>query len=160
FLIGDIVDNMTSSVLDKVSAAGFISNRKEDELATRFSKDLSLQAGSPKRRLANLSGGNQQKVSLAKALAAEPTVIILDEPSRGVDVGAREDLYLLIDQLAKEGLAVVLISSDFEEVVDLSHRIVVMREGRIREVLAGDEISLKSVRDLSFGSAAGEDNQS
>ena len=152
FLIGDIVDNMTSSVLDKVSAAGFISNRKEDELATRFSKDLSLQAGSPKRRLANLSGGNQQKVSLAKALAAEPTVIILDEPSRGVDVGAREDLYLLIDQLAKEGLAVVLISSDFEEVVDLSHRIVVMREGRIREELAGDEISLKSVRDVSFGS--------
>lgn len=160
FLIGDIVDNMVASVLDKVSTAGFISRSKENELTARFSKDLSLQAGSPKRRLANLSGGNQQKVSLAKALAAEPTVVILDEPSRGVDVGAREDLYLLIDQLAKEGLAVVLISSDFEEVVDLSHRIVVMREGRIREVLAGDEISLKSVRDLSFGSAAGEDNQS
>lgn len=152
FLIGDIVDNMTASVLDKVSTAGFVSTRKEDELTARFSKDLSLQSGSPKRRLANLSGGNQQKVSLAKALAAEPTVVILDEPSRGVDVGAREDLYLLIDQLAKEGLAVVLISSDFEEVVDLSHRIVVMREGRIREELAGDEISLKSVRDVSFGS--------
>ncbi|MGO3147509.1 MAG: sugar ABC transporter ATP-binding protein [Leucobacter sp.] len=153
FLIGDIVDNMTASVLRKVSTAGMMNSRKEHELTDRFSQDLSLQAGSRKRRLANLSGGNQQKVSLAKALAAEPSVIILDEPSRGVDVGAREDLYLLIDQLAKEGLAVVLISSDFEEVVDLSHRVVVMREGRIRQEIVGEEISLKSVRDASFGSA-------
>lgn len=152
FLIGDIVDNITSSVLDKVSTAGMISPRKEHALTDQFSKDLSLQRGSRKRRLANLSGGNQQKVSLAKALAAEPSVIILDEPSRGVDVGAREDLYVLIDNLSKEGLAVVLISSDFEEVVDLSHRVLIMRDGRIRNELSGANISLKAVRDASFGS--------
>lgn len=152
FLIGDIVENITSSILDKVSTAGIISTRKEHVITDKFSKELSLQQGSRHRRLANLSGGNQQKVSLAKALATGPSVIILDEPSRGVDVGAREDLYFLIDELAKEGLAVILISSDFEEVVDLSHRLVIMRDGRIRGELAGGEISLKSVRDAAFGS--------
>lgn len=151
FLIGDIVDNISASVLNKISTAGFISTEKDLALTDAFSKDLSLQKGSRKRRLGNLSGGNQQKVSLAKALAAEPSVIILDEPSRGVDVGAREDLYKLIDLLAKEGLAVVLISSDFEEVVDLSHRVVVMRDGRIRDELLGDDISLRSVRNTAFG---------
>jgi AI-2 transport system ATP-binding protein len=142
-----------------VSTAGILSTRKENELTDRFAKDLSLQAGSRRRRLANLSGGNQQKVSLAKALASNPSVIILDEPSRGVDVAAREDLYRLIDRMALEGLAVVLISSDFEEVVDLSHRVLVMRDGRIRGELAGDDISLRSVRDASFGSVR-EGNQS
>lgn len=154
FLAGDITDNVSASVLGKVSAVGMISRRRETALADLYAKDLSLQSGSHKRRLANLSGGNQQKVSLAKALAAKPSVIILDEPSRGVDVAAREDLYLLIDQLATEGLAVVLISSDFEEVVDLSHRVIVMREGRMGRELAGDEISLRSVRDASFGATA------
>ncbi len=153
FLIGDIVDNTSASVLQKVSTGGVISRRRDVALTERFAKDLSLQKGSRRRRLANLSGGNQQKVSLAKALASDPSVIILDEPSRGVDVGAREDLYRLIDELAKSGLAVVLISSDFEEVVDLSHRVVVMRDGRIHDEIVGDDITLSAVRDASFGSA-------
>ncbi|EYT55249.1 ABC transporter ATP-binding protein [Leucobacter sp. UCD-THU] len=159
FLIASVVENTTASVLKRVSTAGILSTRKENELTDRFANDLSLQAGSRRRRLANLSGGNQQKVSLAKALASNPSVIILDEPSRGVDVAAREDLYRLIDRMALEGLAVVLISSDFEEVVDLSHRVLVMRDGRIRGELAGDDISLRSVRDASFGSVR-EGNQS
>lgn len=151
FLIGSIVDNMTASVLSRVSVTGLLSRKKERAVTDRFSKDLSLQSGSRSRRLSNLSGGNQQKVSLAKALATGPSVLILDEPTRGVDVSAREDLYSLIDQLAKEGLAVVLISSDFEEVVDLSHRVIVMHEGRISRELSGDQITLRSVRDAAFG---------
>lgn len=152
FLFASIVENITASVLRQVSTGGMLSSRREHQLTDRYTQELSLQAGSRKRRLANLSGGNQQKVALAKALAAEPSVIVLDEPSRGVDVSAREDLYTLIDQLAADGLAVMLISSDFEEVVDLSHRVLVMRDGRIRHELVGDEISLPSVRDASFGS--------
>ena len=152
FLIASIVENVTASVLGRVSTAGFLWGRREQELSDRFARELALQPGSRKRRLANLSGGNQQKVSLAKALASHPSVIILDEPSRGVDVAAREDLYQLIDRMALDGLAVVLISSDFEEVVELSHRVLVMREGRVREELAGSDISLRSVRDASFDS--------
>lgn len=151
FLLGSIVDNTTSSVLNRVSTGGILNTTRENTMTDSFAIDLAIQKGSRKRRSANLSGGNQQKVSLAKALASNPRVIVLDEPSRGVDVAAREDLYRLIDRLATRGLAVVLISSDFEEIVDLSHRVLIMREGRIERELAGDEVSLPNVRDAAFG---------
>lgn len=151
FLMGSIVDNVTATVLPTVSRLGLISNRVENSLTDRMAKDLALQAGSRERRVQNLSGGNQQKISLAKSLAPGPAVIMLDEPSRGIDVAARGDLYRLIEQLADDGLAVLIISSDFEEVVLLSSRVLVMRDGRFTDELTGDDITLERVRNASFG---------
>lgn len=151
FLVGSIVDNVTSTVLDKVSSGGILSPRKERELTDRITEDLALQEGARGRLVQNLSGGNQQKISLAKALAANPSVIVLDEPSRGIDVAARGDLYQLIEKLADDGLAVLIISSDFEEVALLSSRVLIMRDGRITEELHGDDITLERVRNASFG---------
>ncbi|MFH5821974.1 sugar ABC transporter ATP-binding protein [Georgenia sp. AZ-5] len=151
FLVGTIVDNCSSTVLDRISRGGLIRTELDHAVTDRFARDLALQQGSRTRKVGNLSGGNQQKVSLAKALAPEPKVIILDEPSRGVDVAARADLYRLVTQLAAGGLAVVLISSDFEEIVELSTRVLVMRDGRVAGELTGPEITLPAVRDGAFG---------
>lgn len=104
FLLGNIIDNVTSTVLPLLSHLGVISKRDEDSFTTKLMDSLSLQKGSLSRRVGSLSGGNQQKVSLAKALAVAPKVVVLDEPSRGVDVGARADLYRLIGDLAQQEL--------------------------------------------------------
>ena len=156
FLLGTIVDNMTSTVLARVARLGVLRGKAERALTDRMGTDLALQSGARSRKVANLSGGNQQKVSLAKALAPEPVVVMLDEPSRGIDVAARGDLYRLIEQFADDGLAVLLISSDFEEVVLLSSRVLIMRDGRIGEELTGDDITLEHVRNASFGALASE----
>jgi AI-2 transport system ATP-binding protein len=151
FLLGTIVDTCSSTILDRITRGGLIRTELDHQVTDRFAKDLALQRGSRGRQVANLSGGNQQKVSLAKALAPEPKVIILDEPSRGVDVAARADLYRLVRDLAERGLAVVLISSDFEEIVELSTRVLVMRDGRVTGQLTGEHITLAAVRDGAFG---------
>lgn len=152
FLAGSIVDNVTSTVLRAVSSGGVLFPRKEEALTDRITDQLALQKGARGRFVQNLSGGNQQKVSLAKALAAEPRILILDEPSRGIDVAARADLYRIIDALAEQGLAVLMISSDFEEVAMLSDRVLIMSEGRITTTLEGDDVTFENVRDASFGS--------
>lgn len=151
FLLGTIVDNCSSTILDRICRAGLIRTDLDHQVTDRFAKELALQTGSRARKVANLSGGNQQKVSLAKALAPEPKVMILDEPSRGVDVAARADLYRLVGELAEQGLAVVLISSDFEEIVELSTRVLIMRDGRVTGQLSGKNITLSAVRDGAFG---------
>ena len=156
FLLGTIVDNISSTVLATVSKAGFLDAKADRRLTDAMAADLALQPGLRNRHVANLSGGNQQKVSLAKALATTPSVLILDEPSRGIDVAARGDLYRLVQRLAHEGLAVLLISSDFEEVVQLSSRVLIMRDGVIGEEFVGDAITLESVRNAAFGALTSE----
>lgn len=151
FLLGTITENVSSTVLPRISRAGVIDARADRRLTDTMAADLALQPGPRTRRVANLSGGNQQKVSLAKALAPQPVVIMLDEPSRGIDIAARADLYRLIERLAGSGLGVLLISSDFEEIAQLSSRVLVMREGRLTGELTGDEITLAAVRDAAFG---------
>lgn len=151
FLLGSIVDNTTSGILERISTLGVINRAKDVESAETFAQDLSLQKGSLSRKVGNLSGGNQQKVSLAKALAAQPSVIILDEPSRGIDVAARADLYRLVETLANKGLAVLLISSEFEEIELLSTRVLVMRDGLVTDELTGEDISFGNIRDAAFG---------
>jgi AI-2 transport system ATP-binding protein len=98
-----------------------------------------------------LSGGNQQKVVLSKALASKPDIIILDEPTRGVDASARLDVYQLIENLAKEGVGILLISSELEEIVDLSDRILVMYQGRIINETVRADVSLQQVMSAAFG---------
>lgn len=151
FLLGNIIDNVTSTVLPLLSHLGVISKRDEDSFTTKLMDSLSLQKGSLSRRVGSLSGGNQQKVSLAKALAVAPKVVVLDEPSRGVDVGARADLYRLIGDLAQQGTAVVVISSDFDEIVEVSSRVIVIREGEVAAEISANDISFSRVRNTCFG---------
>jgi len=100
-----------------------------------------IRAGSTRVRAASLSGGNQQKLALAKVLHPEPKVVVLDEPTRGVDVGAKRDIYFLIQQLAREGRAVIVVSSELMELIGLCHRVIVMRARRAQAVLEGTHLT-------------------
>src|SRR5260370_29950016 len=112
---------------------------------------LSVRASGPKQTVGQLSGGNQQKVVLGKWLARQPRVMIFDEPTRGVDVGARSELYALLDQLAGAGVAVLMISSDLEEVLGMSDRVLVLHEGRLAGELSRAELSEEAIMQLATG---------
>jgi rhamnose transport system ATP-binding protein len=109
----------------------FLSRSVEQEETRRFGRRLAVKAANWEQRVAELSGGNQQKVVIAKWLATRPKVIILDEPTKGIDVGSKAAVHDFIGELAEDGLAVVLISSELPEVMGLADRIIVMREGRV-----------------------------
>ena len=136
-----IRDNIVLGALPRLSRAGIISDGKVDAIVTKFMKQLNIRASGPDQKVGTLSGGNQQKVMLARLLCLNPKVLVLDEPTRGIDVGAKIEVRVTIDALAAEGLAVLLISSETEELVDGSDRIIVLKEGRIVDVLAGDRLS-------------------
>ena len=121
------------------SPFGLLDRRAEHDTASRFRDRLQIKTSSLHTPVGNLSGGNQQKTMLAKWLNVAPRVLIVDEPTRGIDVGAKADVHQLIDELAREGVAVIMISSDLPEVLAMSDRIVVMREGRVRLVLEHDD---------------------
>ncbi len=124
---------------------GLVDRRAEQRTASTFRDRLSIRTATLDTPVGNLSGGNQQKTMLAKWLNVAPRVLILDEPTRGIDVGAKADVHQLVDDLAREGIAVVLISSDLPEVLAMSDRIIVMREGRVRGEFAHDEADPETV---------------
>ncbi|NMM30077.1 MAG: sugar ABC transporter ATP-binding protein [Cellulomonas sp.] len=136
-----IRDNIVLAALPRLSRAGLVSDRKVDEVVATFMKQLHIRATGPDQKVGTLSGGNQQKVMLARLLCLNPKVLILDEPTRGIDVGAKTEVRVTIDELAAAGLAVLLISSETEELVDGSDRIIVLREGQVTDVLTGDRLS-------------------
>ena len=126
-----IVDNMTLAGLKRISGA-FLIDRTRETIATNGPmKSLRIKANSPLTVTGTLSGGNQQKVVLGKWLLTNPKVLFLDEPTRGIDVGAKQEIYAEINKLAKEGLAIVLVSSELPEVLGLSDRVIVLRQGRV-----------------------------
>ncbi len=133
-LITDIAirENVTLPSLDRYAQAGIIAFARERKAATEICKKMNVKAPSVEERVINLSGGNQQKVVLAKWLTLEPKVLIFDEPTRGVDVGAKAEIYALMRQLAESGVAILMISSDMEEVLHISDRVAVMHEGSLR----------------------------
>jgi ABC-type sugar transport system ATPase subunit len=145
-----IKNNITLSILDRISRFGFVP-RAERQTADRFAKDLSIRGAQMTDPVSRLSGGNQQKVVLAKSLAREPQILLLDEPTRGIDVGAKSEIYKLIDDLAKEGKAILLISSELEEVLSMSDRIVVMREGHITGEFKREEATQENVMTAATG---------
>jgi len=154
-----IKNNITLSILDRISRFGFVP-RAERQTADRFAKDLSIRGAKVSEPVSRLSGGNQQKVVLAKSLAREPSILLLDEPTRGIDVGAKSEIYRLIDDLAKEGKAILLISSELEEVLSMSDRIVVMREGRVTGEFKREEATQENVMTAATGGrdSSGSDN--
>ena len=141
-------DNIVLAALPALTRAGFVSERRQDELVRTFMDRLRIKASSPDQQVAQLSGGNQQKVLLARMLCLDPTVLILDEPTRGIDVGAKAEVQSLIDDLAGRGLGVLLISSELEEVVEGSDVVVVLRDGAVAGTLRGDEIDEERIVEL------------
>jgi ABC-type sugar transport system ATPase subunit len=142
--------NISLSVLERLRRYLFVSGRKEKELAEDSILRLRIKAQSASQAVKFLSGGNQQKVVLAKGLATTPKVLILDEPTRGVDVGAKKEIHSIIDALAKTGMAIIVISSELPEILGISDRIVVMRNGRIRGELRREEATQVKVLELAF----------
>jgi simple sugar transport system ATP-binding protein/ribose transport system ATP-binding protein len=130
-MLRSIADNMTLPHLGSVSVGGVLNPRRERRAAVELMQRMDVRASSVRTKVMMLSGGNQQKVLFAKWLFQRPRVFIADEPTRGIDVGAKRAVYELIRSLAEQGMAVLLISSEHEEVVGLAHRVLVMREGRI-----------------------------
>ena len=132
-----IAHNMTMAIHQRIFPGAWLRSNAEKLLAQDFIRDLGVKAYGPEAPGGSLSGGNQQKVSLARWLATKPKLLILDEPTQGVDVGAKSEIHKIIRQLAREGLAVLMISSDLPEILGMSDRIAVMRSGRIVGMLPG-----------------------
>jgi inositol transport system ATP-binding protein len=144
------------AALDRVSRWGvFINERAETALVAEYQKALSIRMSGPEQIVANLSGGNQQKVVLARWLALQPKVLIVDEPTRGIDIGAKVDVHNLLFDMARSGIAVIAISSELPEVLAVSDRIVTMREGRVTgEVARADATQEKLMAMMTLAKAA------
>jgi rhamnose transport system ATP-binding protein len=132
-----VAANSSMAVLPRFFPNGWMNFGRERALAEDYVRDLGIKTSSANAAVASLSGGNQQKVSLARWLATKPRILILDEPTQGVDVGAKSEIHKIIRRLAKEGIAVIMISSDLPEILGMSDRIVVMRHGTIGAILPG-----------------------
>jgi ABC-type sugar transport system ATPase subunit len=134
-------DNIALAQLDNLSRFGIISWGRENALFQTYQRALRISAAGPRQEAATLSGGNQQKVVIARWLALSPRLLILDEPTRGVDVGAKAEIHALIAQLAEDGLAVLVVSSEMPEIMGVCHRILTVADGRITSELSQDEFS-------------------
>ena len=150
-----IAHNMTMAVHRRIFPGTWLRFGAERQLALDFIRDLDVRTSGPEAPGGSLSGGNQQKVSLARWLATKPKVLILDEPTQGVDVGAKNEIHKLIRRLAKEGLAVLMISSDLSEILGMSDRIAVMRGGTIAAILPGKSTA-HDVMEAALGQAGEE----
>ncbi|MCX7347925.1 MAG: ATP-binding cassette domain-containing protein, partial [Alphaproteobacteria bacterium] len=154
FLALAIRTNLSIAAQDRISSLGvFISSSKEDALVEEYRKLLNIRMASPDQLVGNLSGGNQQKVVLARWLALRPKVLIVDEPTRGIDVGAKVEVHNLLFKMAEQGIAIIVISSELPEVLALADRIVTMREGRVTgEVMRADADQEKLMTLMAIGS--------
>ncbi|MCK8677594.1 sugar ABC transporter ATP-binding protein [Streptomyces lichenis] len=134
-------ENIALAALPRLSRLGLVSEARIDSVVETFMRRLRIKASDPHQKVGELSGGNQQKVLLARWLAMNPKVLLLDEPTRGIDVGAKAEVQKLVDELAEDGLGVLLISSDLEELIEGSDRVVVLKDGAVVGELTGDEVT-------------------
>jgi len=132
-----VAQNISLAIHRRIFGGGWLRFSAERRLAENFIEKFAIKTAGPEAAAGTLSGGNQQKVALSRWLATEPKILILDEPTQGVDVGAKSEIHRIIRELANAGLAVILISSDLPEVIGMSDRIGVMREGKLIAVLPG-----------------------
>lgn len=147
----DLTGNISLSSMKKLTRLGFISGRRNSALAEKYRGELRIRVPGVKQMVVNLSGGNQQKVALAKALAADPDIIIFDEPTKGIDVGAKQEIYQLMNDLVESGKAIIMVSSDMEEILGMSDRIIVLHEGLVSGELMRGEFSQERVLQLASG---------
>lgn len=147
----DVKDNISLASLDKISKMSVINNNEEIKQSTRFVSELRIKTPSIEQKVRNLSGGNQQKVVLGKWLMTDPKVLILDEPTRGIDVGAKYEIYNIMNRLVDNGVCVIMISSELPEILGMCDRILVMHEGRISGELSCEEATQEKVLNYATG---------
>ena len=150
-LIMSIKENITLASLDKVSKAGILNNNKELIYSDKYIKDIRIKTPNAEVAVNTLSGGNQQKVVLAKAMMCEPKVVVFDEPTRGIDVGAKTEIYKLMNQMVADGVVVIMISSEMEEILGMSDRIYTVAQGRITGEFDYREATQESLMQASVG---------
>jgi ABC-type sugar transport system ATPase subunit len=148
-LVGTVEENISLAALDRLSRFGVIGKRREHACADEYIQRMNIKTFSRTALVSSLSGGNQQKVVLAKWLLTDPDVVIFDEPTRGIDVGAKREIYLLIGELVKQGKAVILISSEILEIMGLADRILVMAAGRITGEVQRKDFSQERIMELA-----------
>ena len=156
FKISDLGMNITSACLQSVGKY-FVDRNREQEMYDYFKKSFKIKSMSMADEIGSLSGGNQQKVVIAKTIASMPKLLILDEPTRGIDAAARGDVYRIIEELKERGIAILMISSDMEEIVQLSDRALTMYHGRLNSEFIGEEINQENLISASFGLVKGGD---
>jgi len=149
-----VVHNISMTILGKLARLGIIRGRKEAQVAEEFVRRLAIKTPSIKQPVQFLSGGNQQRVVVAKWLATNPKVLLVDEPTRGIDVGAKSEIYALLNQLAGQGVAILMISSELPEILAMSDRILVMHQGRIKAELVGKTANEETIMRFATGQAA------
>lgn len=154
-LKGGVRENLSLLVLDRLSSAGVVDSASERRFAEKEIQRLGIRTPTSETRVAQLSGGNQQKVVLARWLSIGPELLVLDEPTRGIDVGAKAEIYALVSRLAEEGMAVVMVSSELPEIVGLCDRVLVMHEGRSMGCVQGESIRQESIMSLATGHLGG-----
>lgn len=154
-LLNSVGFNLTISVLESFIGLGVGNKCAENEIIERHIRALNIKTPSARQKVGNLSGGNQQKVLMGKWLATNPKILILDEPTRGVDVGAKAEIYMIIDRLAKEGISVIMVSSELNEIINMCDRVLVMSDGRITGELDRSEFTQELI--MSFATTMKEE---
>ena len=146
-----IRENISLCNLGRISKSSVISKEAEKNMVAEAIKDLHIKCFGPYHECNNLSGGNQQKVVLAKWILTNPKILILDEPTRGVDIGAKKEIYSIINKLAAQGVAIIMVSSELPEVLGMSDNIMVVREGEVRGIISYEEANQERVMTLATG---------
>jgi len=154
-----VKENITMPGLSKISKFGsVIDNSKEKEIVDGYIKSLNVKTPSMNQIIQSLSGGNQQKGIIARWLLLNPDILIMDEPTRGIDVNAKSEIYNLMGDLVENGVSIIMISSEIPELISMSDRIMVMREGKVSGFLEGEEKVENNVLKLAFGGKIDEFN--
>ena len=151
-----IMNNISIANLGRISSYGVLKKESEDGLVKRGIEELHIKCFGPQHECNNLSGGNQQKVVFAKWIYTEPKILILDEPTRGVDIGAKKEIYSIINDLAEKGVAIIMVSSELPEVLGMSDRVMVVHEGRVTGMLMKEEANQENIMILATGGELNE----
>lgn len=151
FLEMNIKNNMSSANLKNISSGIWINNNKESKLANEYIEKLFIKVPGIEYSISSLSGGNQQKCLIGKWLSLNPKVIIMDEPTRGIDVGAKREIHSLLRELANQGVGIIVVSSELPEVIGISDRIVVMHEGSVTGFLQDENATEENIMKLASG---------
>lgn len=148
-----VIKNISMAIMKRISTIGFINLKKETNVAKEYINQMSIKTPSVNQEVKYLSGGNQQRVVIAKWLATHPKILIVDEPTRGIDVGAKADIYHLLNNLSKDGVAILMISSELPEIIAMSNRVLVIYHGRLQAELSGENINQELILHHAIGRA-------
>jgi putative multiple sugar transport system ATP-binding protein len=148
-LMQDVKQNISLANLREIADSGIVNNNAEVKVANQYKRDLNIKTPTVEQTVENLSGGNQQKVSLGKWLFVKPDVLILDEPTRGIDVGAKYEIYTIMTKLVEQGMSIIMISSELLEILGMSDRIYIVSSGKITGELPIEEATQEKIMKLA-----------